>query len=443
MENMKSLPPKPSERIAVIGLGYVGLPLALALAREFQDVVGFDIKPAKIAMLLAGRDPAGEQADADVAATTLRMTGEPDALRDRTFFILAVPTPVNQAKQPDLDPVRRAAEVVGNAIEPGAVVVLESTVYPGLTEELCGPVIEECSGLRRGRDFHLGYSPERINPGDKVHTLANVVKIVSGEDAATLARVGAVYKRVAKAGIHEAPSIKVAEAAKVIENIQRDLNIALMNELALIFDRLGLSTLDVLQAAGTKWNFLNFRPGLVGGHCIGVDPYYLTWKAQAAGHHAEMILAGRRINDGMGAWIGRKLVKLLAGAGCPICGARVGVLGITFKEDVNDIRNSRVPDIVAELRDFGAECLIHDPYGNTEETQREYGLTLLPWEALRGSPGAARQLDAVVLAVAHRAYLEMPLEQLLAPLKSDGVLVDVKGGLDQARLPASVRYWRL
>ncbi|MDD5705470.1 MAG: nucleotide sugar dehydrogenase [Kiritimatiellae bacterium] len=443
---MKSSHPGPSERIAVIGLGYVGLPLALALSREFEEVVGFDVQSAKVAMLRDGHDPACEQPDAEVAATRAHITDDVAALRDRTFYIVAVPTPVNRAKQPDLSPVRLAAETVGDAIRPGAVVVLESTVYPGVTEEVCGPIIETRSGLKRGRDFHLGYSPERINPGDKVHTLANVVKVVSGEDETTLARIAAVYRCVAKAGVHMAPSIKVAEAAKVIENTQRDLNIALMNELAVIFDRLGISTLDVLKAAGTKWNFLNFRPGLVGGHCIGVDPYYLTWKAQEAGHHAEVILAGRRINDSMGAWIGQKLAKLMAASGRAICGARVGVLGITFKEDVKDIRNSRVPDIIAELQAFGANCLVHDPHGSPEETQREYGVTLLPWQALLGKSagaGTEQPLDAVVLAVAHRAYLEMPLAQLLAPLRPDGVIVDVKGVVDRAQLPQSIHYWRL
>src|SRR5690606_7730024 len=320
-----------SERIAVIGLGYVGLPVAIALAKKFPGTIGFDVNPKRIQALKEGRDATGEVDSEDLRATTLRFTHDPAELRGATFLVVAVPTPVDANRRPDLEPLRRASETVGAALAPGAVVVYESTVYPGVTEDFCGPILERVSGLRRGRDFFLGYSPERINPGDKEHTLERVTKVVSGEDEATLERVAAVYGAIVPVGVHRAPSIRAAEAAKVIENAQRDLNIAFMNELAMIFDRLGLRTKDVLAAARTKWNFLPFTPGLVGGHCIGVDPYYLTHKAEEVGYHPQVILAGRRINDGMGAFVAQKTVKLLASGGEFVKGARVGVLGLTFK----------------------------------------------------------------------------------------------------------------
>ncbi len=424
------------ERIAVLGLGYVGLPLALGLAREYPDVVGFDIHARKVEALRRGVDPAGEIGADELKASTLRVSSDPEDLKDRTFFIVAVPTPVDKARQPDLTPLRSASELVGKVLRPGGLVVFESTVYPGVTEEFCGPILARVSGLTQGQDFKLGYSPERINPGDQEHSLARVIKVVAGEDPASLARVAAVYGTVAKAGLHRAPSIKVAEAAKVIENTQRDLNIALMNELSLIFDRIGISTSDVLAAAGTKWNFLPFRPGLVGGHCIGVDPYYLTWKAEELGYHPQVILSGRRINDSMGTWIAQKTLKLLARQGRAIRGARIGVLGLSFKENVRDLRNSRVPDIISELNEFGAECLVHDPLGEAEEAWREYKIRLTDRDTWK-------DLDAIVLAVPHKAYLAQPIEALLAGLGAGGVVVDVKSALDPRAVPPGFLYWRL
>jgi UDP-N-acetyl-D-galactosamine dehydrogenase len=352
-----------------------------------------------------------------------------------------VPTPVDGNNVPDLGPVERASETVGRALRPGAIVVYESTVYPGVTEDVCGPILERVSGLRRG-DFKLGYSPERINPGDKEHTLERITKVVSGEDAATLDRVAAAYGAIVEAGVFRAQSIKVAEAAKVIENTQRDLNIALMNELAIIFDRMGIRTSDVLAAAGTKWNFLRFKPGLVGGHCIGVDPYYLTMKAQQLGYQPEVILAGRRINNGMGPYVAAKVVKLLIDADITVKGARVGVLGLTFKEDCNDIRNSRVPDILRELRSFGIDPLVHDPLASAHEAQHEYGVKLTPLEEMT-------RLDAMVLAVSHRGYLDLGQARLTAMVRDGGVMVDVKSALEapersgQGVRERGIRYWSL
>ncbi len=424
------------ERIAVLGLGYVGLPLALGLAREYPDVVGFDIFSQKVDSLLHGVDPAGEIGIEELKTSTLRFSSDPDVLKDRTFFIVAVPTPVDRAKKPDLEPLRLASECVGRALRPGGLVVFESTVYPGVTEEFCGPILARVSGLTQGKEFKLGYSPERINPGDQGHSLARVIKVVAGEDPAALERVAAVYGTVAKAGLHRAPSIKVAEAAKVIENTQRDLNIALMNELALIFDRIGISTSDVLAAAGTKWNFLPFRPGLVGGHCIGVDPYYLTWKAEDLGYHPQVILSGRRINDSMGTWIAQKTMKLIAHQGRSLRGARVGVLGLSFKENVKDLRNSRVPDIVSELKEFGAECLVHDPLGDPEEAWGEYRIRLT-------DRAGWNNLNAIILAVAHKCFLAQPMETLLAGLADGGVVMDVKSALEPCAVPPRFLYWRL
>ncbi|MCW8129483.1 MAG: nucleotide sugar dehydrogenase [Planctomycetota bacterium] len=424
------------ERIAVVGLGYVGLPLALALAKKFPGSVGFDCNPDKVARLRAGQDPTGEGNGSALAETTLALSADPAVLKDRTFIIVCVPTPVDANKRPDLEPLRLASETIGAALAKGAAVVFESTVYPGVTEEFCGPILEKASGLARGKDFTLGYSPERINPGDKEHTLEHVVKVVAGEDAATLDRVAAVYGAVVAAGVYRAPSIKVAEAAKVIENTQRDLNIALMNELAVIFDRLGIATRDVLAAAGTKWNFLKFSPGLVGGHCIGVDPYYLTAKAEEVGYQPQVILAGRRINDRMGAFVARKTLELLGARGVAPAQARVAILGLTFKENVHDLRNSRVPDIVAELRAAGVEPLIHEPLAAPEDARHEYGLALSDWADLTN-------LDALVLAVPHRAYLEKGAPAVAGLLKPGGVLVDVKSALDSAAVGANVVYWSL
>jgi UDP-N-acetyl-D-galactosamine dehydrogenase len=426
------------EKIAVIGLGYVGLPVAVALARKFPGTIGFDIDRAKIAELANGHDRNGELPGDTLTGSSLRFTADTKDLAGVTFFVVAVPTPVDENNVPDLTPVLRASETVGQVLSKGAVVVYESTVYPGVTEDVCGPVLAKLSGLDR-KDFKLGYSPERINPGDKEHTLERITKVVSGEDAETLERVAGVYGAVIEAGVHRAPSIKVAEAAKVIENTQRDINIALMNELAIIFDRIGIRSSDVLAAAGTKWNFLKFRPGLVGGHCIGVDPYYLTTMAQRLGYQPEVILAGRRINDNMGRFVAQRLVKLLVNADIPVRGARVGVLGLTFKEDVRDIRNSKVPGIVTELREFGVTPLVHDPVASPEETMHEYGIELSSLDEMRG-------LDALVLAVSHKQFLALGEEKLAAPLRDGGVFVDVKSALDPSRVEAlgrRLRYWSL
>ena len=422
--------------IAVIGLGYVGLPLALGLARAFPGTMGFDINQEKVRQLQGGVDSTGETDAAALSGSTLRMTWEPDQLQACTVFIVAVPTPVDAWNRPDLTPIIRASETVGRILKPGDVVALESTVYPGVTEDVCGPVLARVSGLVQGRDFKLGYSPERINPGDREHALDRIVKVVAGEDAETLDLLCHIYGAVTQAGVHRAPSIKVAEAAKVLENTQRDINIALMNELALICDRMDLRTEDVLAAARTKWNFLPFKPGLVGGHCIGVDPYYLTTKAQELGYHSEVILAGRRINDGMGAFLGQKVVKLLIEADQHVKGARVGILGLPFKENVRDIRNSKVPDIVEELRHFGIEAEVHDPLADPEEVRHEYGITLCPWEQLQG-------LDALVLAVPHHDYLTMGVQALLSGLHPGGIVVDVKSVLNPREVPPGLRYWSL
>jgi UDP-N-acetyl-D-glucosamine/UDP-N-acetyl-D-galactosamine dehydrogenase len=424
------------EKFAVLGLGYVGLPVALAFAKKYPGTVGFDIDATKVAELARGHDRNGEVSEEELRGTALAVTAELDDLRSATFYVVAVPTPVDENHVPDLRPVVSASETVGKVLKKGDVVVYESTVYPGVTEEICGPVLAKVSGLAQGEDFKLGYSPERINPGDKEHTLERITKVVSGEDEDTLARVASAYASIVDAGVHRASSIKVAEAAKVIENTQRDINIALMNELAIIFERMGIRTADVLEAAGTKWNFLRFKPGLVGGHCIGVDPYYLTMKAQQLGYQPEVILAGRRINDNMGRHVASCLVKMLVNADVPVKGARVGVLGLTFKEDVKDIRNSKVPDIVTELRQFGIEALVHDPLASAEEARHEYGLSLVPFEELRA-------LDALVLTVAHRAFLEGGAEKLLAPLRDGGVLIDVKSAIAPSAVGRRIRYWSL
>jgi len=428
---------KKKESIAVVGLGYVGLPLAVALSRHFS-VTGYDLKGERIRELSEGTDRTLEVSDQALQSSSVRFTHQAQALSECGVVIVAVPTPIDEYRIPDLGPLRAASETVGRHLRKGTVVVYESTVYPGATEEVCIPILEAASGLRFGEGFTVGYSPERINPGDKVHTLESIVKVVSGSDATTLELLAAVYGKVVPAGIHKASSIKVAEAAKVIENTQRDLNIALMNELSMIFHRVGIDTLEVLEAAGTKWNFLPFRPGLVGGHCIGVDPYYLTFKAEALGYHPEMILAGRRINDTMGKYIAERTVKLLIGADKQVKGARIAVLGLTFKEDVPDLRNTRVVDIIAELSDYEVEVMVHDPMADAGEARRYYGLSLSPLECLEG-------VDAVVMAVAHGAYRTIGLKGL-ADLCGGGqtILVDVKGQMD----PAEARqlgfvYWRL
>lgn len=428
------------EIVAVVGLGYVGLPLAVEFGKV-RPTLGFDVSARKVALLCAGEDPTGEVGAAGLAdARHLQISSDPAMLAAADYLIVAVPTPVDEARRPDFAALVGASEFVGQWIKRGATVIYESTVYPGATEEVCIPVLERVSGLKWQTDFFVGYSPERINPGDRVHTLTTITKVVSGDTPATLARVAALYESVVKAGVHRASSIKVAEAAKVIENAQRDLNIAFMNELAIIFDRIGIDTTEVLQAAGTKWNFLPFRPGLVGGHCIGVDPYYLTHKAEILGYHPEVILAGRRINDGMGKFIAEKTIKLMIASGSGIRGARVNVLGLTFKENCPDVRNSKVPDIVRELQSYGVEVSVADPEADPEEARQEYGITLVPASAL---PVA----DAVVLAVAHHAYAKLQVADMAAYVRPAGVVVDVKAVLDWGRDGAdgshSFSVWRL
>ena len=421
---------------AVIGLGYVGLPVALALARKCEPVIGFDISQRRITALREGDDITGEVTRTALRESRLRLTDNPDSLADASFLIVTVPTPIDADRRPDLAPLQSACALIGPRLRRGSVVVFESTVYPGLTREVCGPLLAKASGLEQGVGFKLGYSPERINPGDKQHRLETIVKIVAGEDPETLERVAAIYGLIVEAGLYRASSIEVAEAAKVIENTQRDLNIALMNELAIIFDRLGIPTKEVLEAAGTKWNFLPFTPGLVGGHCIGVDPYYLTARAEAVGYYPQVILSGRRINDGMGSFIAQRLVKLLIAAERPVKGAKIGIVGITFKEDVPDLRNSRVPDIIAELRDFGIAALVSDPLADPAEAKREYGVELVALDRFSG-------LDGLILAVPHRVLSEAGWDKLFATLAPGGILVDVKSAVASSEIPQGTPYWSL
>ena len=422
--------------ISVIGLGYVGLPVAVAFGKV-RKTVGFDINPLRIAELKAGHDRTGEVTAADLQAADILFTEKLEELAQADFHIVAVPTPVDEAHQPDLSLMYRASETIGKALKKGDIVVYESTVYPGVTEDECVPVLERMSGLVCGPDFTVGYSPERINPGDKEHTFTKIKKVVSGQDAATLAIVATVYESVVTAGVHRASSIKVAEAAKVIENTQRDLNIALMNELALIFDRLGIDTNEVLAAAGTKWNFLKFTPGLVGGHCIGVDPYYLTHKAEKVGYIPQVILAGRRINDGMGKFVAQRTVKEMILAGHSILGATITLLGLTFKEDCPDIRNSKVVDIIHELKDYGINVQVCDPHADSREAVHEYGVTLVALQDLAPA-------SAVILAVAHKEFKQLDVAQLKGMMADNPVLIDVKGTYDpQAVFAAGIRFWRL
>jgi UDP-N-acetyl-D-glucosamine/UDP-N-acetyl-D-galactosamine dehydrogenase len=424
------------EKIAVIGLGYVGLPVAIAFGKKLPTI-GFDIRQRRVDQLKQGHDDTLEVTDDQLAsAKQLEMTADPAKLADCTFYIVAVPTPIDKNNRPDLGPMIAASKTIGPYLRAGDVVVYESTVYPGVTEEICGPILDEKSGLRNGVDFFLGYSPERINPGDKEHTFDKILKVVSGQNADTLDRVARVYGSVVTAGIHKASSIKVAEAAKVIENTQRDLNIALMNELALIFDRMGIRTADVLEAAGTKWNFLKFTPGLVGGHCIGVDPYYLTSKAQELGYLPEVILAGRRINNNVGPFLAQKCVKMLTHADVPLKKAKVGILGLTFKENVPDLRNSKIPDIVAELATFGIEAMVHDPLGDPHEAHEEYKIALVPLDRLMN-------LDAIILAVAHREYLAN-VGAIFERVRDNGVVIDVKSALPATtKPPRGIKLWSL
>jgi UDP-N-acetyl-D-glucosamine/UDP-N-acetyl-D-galactosamine dehydrogenase len=422
-------------KIAVIGLGYVGLPVAVAFARRGTPVIGFDIDKHRIAELSAGRDRTREVDPADLQHSSLTFTTDTKALREVDFIIVTVPTPIDDAFRPDLTAMMSASRTVGAALRRGDIVVYESTVYPGAIEEECVPVLEKASGLTAGLDFTVGYSPERINPGDKAHRFETIKKVVAGQDEKTLNLIAEVYGAVVQAGVHQAPSIKVAEAAKVLENTQRDLNIALMNELSAICHRLGIDTGDVLAAAGTKWNFLPFFPGLVGGHCIGVDPYYLTHRAERAGYHPEVILAGRRINDGVGLRIARECVRLLLRSGAS--NATVTVLGLTFKEDVPDIRNSKVVDIIGELKSFGIKVQVHDPMALPQEAERQYGIDLIAADALRPA-------DAVILAVAHETFVCSGWPFVTGLLKGEvGVVLDVKGRLSRAQRPAGVELWRL
>jgi len=410
----------PREKIAVLGLGYVGLPLTLALARAGFKVTGFDIHAPVVTALRAGTDPNGEIADEKVAATSARFSHDAADLAGHSAFIIAVPTPITDAKAPDLGPVLGACASVAPHLRDGALVILESTVYPGVTEDICGPALAAGSGLETGTQIKLAYSPERVNPGDAEHSMENVIKIIAAQDNATLARVEEVYAPVVKAGLHRASSIATAEAAKVIENTQRDLNIALVNEFALIFARLGLDTLEVLEAAGTKWNFLPFKPGLVGGHCIGVDPYYLTYRAEQLGYHPEVILAGRRINDAMGAHVAQTLVKAMLKRGTELRGARVLILGYTFKENCADTRNTRVADIVAELGDYAVQAVVHDPWVGADRLQKNHGVTAVETP----QPG---DFDAIIVAVGHREYVTLGSDAIRAFGKDGAVLYDIKG----------------
>ncbi len=423
--------------VAVVGLGYVGLPLAVEFGKKSRTI-GFDLSANKIASYKKHTDPTGEVSGDDLkSASFLELSSDPIVLKEADFIIVAVPTPVDDAHQPDFRPLIGSSESVGKNLKRGATVVFESTVYPGATEEICIPIIEKFSGMKWKQDFFVGYSPERINPGDKERTLTKIVKVVSGDTPETLERVRQVYASVITAGVYPASSIKVAEAAKVIENTQRDLNIALMNELAIIFDRIGIDTQEVLQAAGSKWNFLPFHPGLVGGHCIGVDPYYLTHKAEMLGYHPEVILAGRRINDGMGKFIAEQTVKNLVRNGWQVKDAPIIVLGLTFKEDCPDLRNSRVIDVIRELQSYGADVIVHDPVADADEARHEYGVELIAWGDL---PAAA----AIVAAVAHREFKSRPLSDYVEKLQKAGVLTDVKSTFDEAQLVSrGVTVWRL
>ena len=425
------------EIVAVVGLGYVGLPLAVEFGKK-QRTVGFDLSVTKIESYKRHIDPTGELSTEDLrAAIHLTVSTDPSELSQADYIVIAVPTPVDIAHQPDFSPLASASEIVGKHMKNGAIVIFESTVYPGATEEICVPILEKNSNMTWKKDFHVGYSPERINPGDKERTLTSIVKIVSGDDNNTLEKVATLYENIISAGVHRASSIKVAEAAKVIENTQRDLNIALINELAIIFDKLEIDTLQVLQAAGTKWNFLPFRPGLVGGHCIGVDPYYLTHKAEMIGYHPQVILAGRRINDGMAKFIAEKTVKEMIRAGLNVKGSKVNILGLTFKENCPDLRNSKVVDIIHELQTYGVEVYVHDPIASAIDAQHEYGLELINW-------GSLPRADALIAAVSHREFLDRSITDFQSKVVPNGCFIDVKSNFDSAALRAAgLHVWRL
>lgn len=428
---------KKEEKISLVGLGYVGMPIAVAFAKK-ADVVGFDLNREKIRLYRSGIDPTNEVGNEAIAATSVDFTDNEEKLREARFHIVAVPTPVNDDHTPDLSPVEGASRILGRNLERESIVVFESTVYPGVTEDVCVPILEKESGLKCGTDFKIGYSPERINPGDKVHRLETIKKIVSGMDEETLDEVARVYELVVEAGVYRAESIKVAEAAKVIENSQRDINIAFMNELSIIFHKMGIDTKAVLEAAGTKWNFLNFYPGLVGGHCIGVDPYYLTYKAEMLGYHSQIILSGRRINDDMGKYVAENCVKKIIAAGKAVKGAKVAVLGFTFKEDCPDTRNTKVTDIINELREYGVSSIVADPVADKDEARKLYGVELIELSRLK-------DVDAVILAVAHEEFKNLKLENMNS-LFGNGkkVLLDIKGILERGTYEgAGYSYWRL
>ena len=427
-----------NEKLSLIGLGYVGMPIAVAFSKKV-NVIGFDVNAEKVSLYQKGIDPTKEVGDEAIKSCTVDFTNDETKLREARFHIVAVPTPVRDDKTPDLTPVEGASHTLGRNLTKGSIVVYESTVYPGVTEEVCIPILEKASGLKCGKDFKVGYSPERINPGDKVHRLETIVKIVSGMDAETLDTIAKVYELVVDAGVHRAESIKVAEAAKVIENSQRDINIAFMNELSIIFNKMGIDTQAVLKAAGTKWNFLNFYPGLVGGHCIGVDPYYLTYKAEQLGYHSQIILSGRRINDDMGKYVAENIVKQLLRKDISVKNARVAILGFTFKEDCPDTRNTKVIDIVKELRDYGIEPILCDPEADAEEAKREYGIEFTDYKDLKA-------LDLMVIAVAHESFKDKTLEDFdkLYQNPEAKILIDLKGILDkQICEKQNYTYWRL
>lgn len=425
------------EKLSLIGLGYVGLPIAVAFARKI-DVIGFDLNAAKIELYKSGVDPTQEVGNEAVKEATVEFTSDESRLRDAKFHIVAVPTPVNNDHTPDLTPVESASRILGRNLTKGSIVVFESTVYPGVTEEVCAPILEKESGLKCGKDFKIAYSPERINPGDKVHRLQTITKIVSGMDDETLDTVAKVYELVVEAGVHRAPSIKVAEAAKVIENSQRDINIAFMNELSVIFNKMGIDTKSVLEAAGTKWNFLKFYPGLVGGHCIGVDPYYLTYKAEQIGYHSQVILSGRRINDDMGKYVAENIVKSLIKADKTVKGAKVAILGFTFKENCPDTRNTKVFDIIKELSEYGIKPLITDPIADVDEAKHLYGIEFTDFESIH-------DMDAIVLAVSHNEFKELTISQIDNLFgKGKKILIDIKGIMNRKEYEeAGYLYWRL
>ena len=429
---------KGEKAIAIVGLGYVGTPLAVEFGKIAGKIIGFDIKKQRIDELLNANDITGEITAEDLKNSRIDFTSDPKRLREASVIIVAVPTPIDKYKIPDLKPLESASRIVGENIQRGSVVVYESTVYPGVTEDICVPIIEQCSGLKCGIDFSIGYSPERINPGDKEHSLTNIIKVVAGGDKETTELLAKIYGLVVKAGIHKAPDIRTAEAAKVIENIQRDLNIALINELAIIFHKLGLDTRDVLDAASTKWNFLRFEPGLVGGHCIGVDPYYLTFKAQSIGYHPEVILSGRRINDSMGKYIAEQAIKHLIKSNKAVKGSKILILGFTFKDNVKDIRNTRVIDIYNELKEYGVEPHVHDPHASLKDVSAEYGIKLMQ------TPEEKCPFDGIIIAVKHREYANYSMEYLKGLCNSNASLIDVRGiyRKDEA-LEAGLNYWRL